>query len=1284
MGYNTGWIVSNYATGPVTGDSNVGGLVGSNERFISGSYATAHVTGRSNVGGLLGWNARPLRAGTITASYATGRVEGSFAVGGLIGQSRGDGTVSASYATGRVSGIPDAGGLVGNHVGRRPFASYWDTLTSGHTSSSTGLGKTTAQLQSPASYSGIYQTWNIDLDLNGTNDDPWHLGGNSEYPALKAYVGVLGTATWEEFGHQLRDGPDLMVSTDTDHPVLTWTAVDASAWDPEPTIIYTVIRGDGTDLEAIASGLETLTYADSSAIEGETYDYQVAAGVGVGEAVRSSIVEVTVPVLDTTPPSVKSIESDATHPTKDPFKVTIAFTKSVTGLTESEIEVTNGTASNFSGSGLTRTLTVTPDANFDGNVTVTVPAGVAEDSAMNANEAGSETFAVDTLAPALAATDGAIVNGATLMLTFEEELGAANVPTSAFTVTGATTRSVTGVSVSGMTVQLTLSVPVLHGESGIEVDYDPPSREPIVDAVGNQAASFEDRPVTNNTPAATLSTAVRLTMNEAQVAESGPAKTVTVTGMLIRAARPSATTVTIEVGAGSDSATEGTDYTTVDDLTLTIPAYSISGTASFTLTPANDRIDELGESLTVSGSTTVTGLTVTPAGGLALDIEDNDAAPTLVLSVSAATIDEDGGTATVTVSTGSGSTFATDQTVRLAVAGTATETADYTISGKTLTLPAGVGTSASMVTATVTGVDDTVDDDDETIEITGSRNGMAFGSRQTVSIEDDDWPELTVTFRQADYRVAEGAHVDLPVTLSAVPERQVTIPIEVAGADGAEAIDYSVSPASLTFGAGETDKTVRVSASNDSVVDPGESVVLSFGTPLPEGIEEDGISETSVAIRDTDFTFVPAFAVGAGTTESATDIYTVSESSNALRLSLKLATPNGVRVEDIVDPLVVKLATRENAGTQGTDEAYAAQRRIGTFGDYDALNQDILFAPTDFTDDATCGCALADKAVSVDLFNDRVYERTEVLGLRVSRKTGRLSVASRDITIRIEEDDAQPVLVLETDPAAIVEAGGTSTVTVGTGSGSTFPTAQTIELDTSGTATEDSDYEIDAKRLTLPAGTGTDASSVTTTVRAPGRRDRRRCRDDHALGGARRRRVRQPDADHHRRRDRLDAGGPVGEPGAGARGRRGDDGAGDGVPGRGRPRAGHRGHGDGRLRGRPGGRRHRLCDGGGPDPDDRHGRDICGDDVQAGPDEQRRRRGREDHHRGRQRVGARRTFGDPDAERRRCSLDGGGADAGHHRGQRERGQPHGAGDRDARRRGPDHGDGRGGDGRIGW
>ena len=820
VGHNFGVVALSYATGRVAGGQWVGGLIGYNGNETIASYANAIVSGESDVGGLVGYNWN-----SITASYATGRVSATVTdprIGGLTAHN--NNKVVNSYATARVSGrSSQIGGLVGYGPGATISNSYWDSSTSGQTSGGLGSPRSTADLQAPTGYAGIYQDWNVDTDGDGSNDDPWHFGGSVSYPALKADLDGGGTTTWEEFGYQLRDGPALTTESESGRVKLTWTAADLSFWDPMPTVTYTVLRNDGTSVTALASGLDVLTYTDSGVTTGNQYHYQVAAHVSGGSAASSAIKEVTVISADLTAPTIKSITSGATHPTKDPFTVTIAFTEAVTDLIADEITVANGTGSNFSGSGSTYRLRVTPDADFDGDVTVSVAAEAAKDGASNLSEAGSATFAVDTVAPALAAARGASVNGSTLTLTFDEVLGAAAVPASAFAVTGATSRSISSVSVDGTTVELTLSVPVLYGETGVQIDYVPPSGNAIVDEAGNKAARLTDQAVTNNTRSTTLSTAVRMTMNHAEVAEAGPAKTVVLTGTLDGAPRSSATEVTVAVGAGTDSALEGTDYATVEDLTLTIPAYAISATASFTLTPANDRIDEADETLTVSGSTSATGLTVTPAGGLAIGITDNDATPSLQLSVSATRIDEDGGSATVTVSTGSGSTFETDRTVLLEVAGTATERADYTISGTALTLPAGVGTNASTVTATVTGVDDGVDDDDETVEITGSQGGVGFGSKRTIVIEDDDVPPVTVSFRETAYRVAEGASIDVPVTLSAVPERQVTVAIEVAGQGGAEAVDYSISPSSVVFGANETAKTMRVSAANDSPVDPGRA-----------------------------------------------------------------------------------------------------------------------------------------------------------------------------------------------------------------------------------------------------------------------------------------------------------------------------------------------------------------------------------------------------------------------------------------------------------------------------
>ena len=63
-----------------------------------------------------------------------------------------------------------------------------------------------------------------------------------------------------------------------------------------------------------------------------------------------------------------------------------------------------------------------------------------------------------------------------------------------------------------------------------------------------------------------------LSVNPASVGEADGATAVVVTAALDGGARGSATAVTVAVGAGTDSATEGTDYATVPDFTVTIGA----------------------------------------------------------------------------------------------------------------------------------------------------------------------------------------------------------------------------------------------------------------------------------------------------------------------------------------------------------------------------------------------------------------------------------------------------------------------------------------------------------------------------------------------------------------------------------------------------------------------------------------------------------------------------------------------------------------------------------------
>ena len=320
VGSHKGAITASRSTARVLGTDSgpqstiIGGLVGDNRGAIAASYATGHVSGEGWVGGLVGQSASAAESpSAITASYATGRVSGTRKIGGLVGVN--DGAITASYAAGPVSGSEDVGGLAGTSGGAIT-ASYWDTRTSGHPAGSHGVGKTTAELQTPTGYSGIYETWNLngddvpgspwdlgsatqhlalaaglEMDTDDVLESLWDLGSASQYPALAADLDGAGGATWQEFGHQLRAGPVLTttVTPGEDSVELSWTAVDTSHWSPVPTVTYTLYRGDGDTVEAIVRDLEGLIHTDDDVTSGETYSYQVVAVVAGGEAAHSAL-----------------------------------------------------------------------------------------------------------------------------------------------------------------------------------------------------------------------------------------------------------------------------------------------------------------------------------------------------------------------------------------------------------------------------------------------------------------------------------------------------------------------------------------------------------------------------------------------------------------------------------------------------------------------------------------------------------------------------------------------------------------------------------------------------------------------------------------------------------------------------------------------------------------------------------------------------------------------------------------------------------------------------------
>jgi filamentous hemagglutinin family protein len=176
-------IGRSYATGTVTGSgNNVGGLVGyigygnaATPVPVGDSYATGKVTGASNVGGLVGY-VGVLGVASLENNYATGNVSGQSNVGGLVGYEAANGlavpSIIDNYSTGHVSGNTGVGGLVGTNLSA-VSDSYWNTTTSGQSTSAGGTPLTSTQMQHTANFAG-FQFGNLSngewvmVDANGT------------------------------------------------------------------------------------------------------------------------------------------------------------------------------------------------------------------------------------------------------------------------------------------------------------------------------------------------------------------------------------------------------------------------------------------------------------------------------------------------------------------------------------------------------------------------------------------------------------------------------------------------------------------------------------------------------------------------------------------------------------------------------------------------------------------------------------------------------------------------------------------------------------------------------------------------------------------------------------------------------------------------------------------------------------------------------------------------------------------------------------------------------------
>ncbi|MBF0622341.1 MAG: DUF1566 domain-containing protein [Magnetococcales bacterium] len=281
-----------------------------------------------------------------------------------------------------------------------------------------------------------------------------------------------------------------------------------------------------------------------------------------------------------------------------------------------------------------------------------------------------------------------------------------------------------------------------------------------------------------------------------------------------------ASTITLSAAASTDSdgtissyqwtQTSGTDVTLSDSgatssVSFTAPTVASAETLVFQLTVTDNLFATHSDNVEVTVNPVPRTLTITGAS----QSEGNTVDVGVSLNVVAAN------TITVNYATSDGT----------AVAGT-----DYTASSNTLTINSG----ESSGTITLSLLDDSVDEPDETITITLSSptNASLDAATATVTIQDDD-PEPEINVASASQNGYEGGKIAIPVTLSGLSSRTLSLPFSVTSNDATLNDDYTVVTTSpLSIAPESSSATIRIAVVQDyPTSDAGETITVTLGAP---------------------------------------------------------------------------------------------------------------------------------------------------------------------------------------------------------------------------------------------------------------------------------------------------------------------------------------------------------------------------------------------------------------------------------------------------------------------
>ena len=551
-------------------------------------------------------------------------------------------------------------------------------------------------------------------------------------------------------------------------------------------------------------------------------------------------------------------------------------------------------------------------------------------------------------------------------------------------------------------------------------------------------------------------------------------------------------TVTIPITKTEGGGASSSDYSGVPT-SVTFSAGDTSKTFTFQATA--DTVDDDGEKVTLEFGTLPARVTAGTTDETVVSITDDDD-PAVTVSFGAATYsvaetddpstnDVNESQVKVTISLSADP----ERTVTIPITkteGGGASSSDYSGVPTSVTFSAGDTSKTFTFQATA----DTVDDDGEKVTLEfgtlPARVTAGTTDETVVSITDDDDPAVTVSFGAATYSVAETddpstndvneSQVKVTISLSADPERTVTIPITKTEGGGASSSDYSGVPTSVTFSAGDTSKTFTFQATADTVDDDGEKVTLEFGT-LPARVTAGTTDETVVSITDDDD---PAVTVSFG---AAT--YSVAETDDPSTNDVNESQVK-VTISLSADPertVTIPITKTEGGGASSSD--YSGVPTSVTFSAGDTSKTFTFQATADTVDDdgekVTLEFGTLPARVTAGTTDETVVSITDDddPAVTVSFGAATYSVAETDdpSTNDVNESQVKVTISLSADPERTVTIPITKTEGGGASSSdySGVPTSVTFSAgDTSKTftfqATADT-VDDDGEKVTLEFGT---------------------------------------------------------------------------------------------------------------------------------------------------------------------------------------------------------------------